>query len=115
MSALPNPPPSASPSKDAVAASIAKAHRSADPSIAGIFRIEAPGQEANPDEPVKLLEVTPNTSISGIMPVGLTAHAPSGIIYASIIVEVHPSELENIKNGKLPLPSGWKINFNSPL
>ncbi|MBC7773175.1 MAG: hypothetical protein H7210_11810 [Pyrinomonadaceae bacterium] len=114
MSALPNnPPPNVS--KDAVARSLAEAHRLTDPEITMIFRIEKPGQESNPAEPVKLLEVNPNTTASGIMPVKLMPHAPSGIFFPSVIVEVHPTELEDLKNGNLLLPNGWKVNYDRPL
>lgn len=114
MSALPN---NLTPkvSKDTVAQSLADAHGNTDPAIVGIYRITKPGQESNPAEPIKLLEVTPNTSASGIMPVKLGAHAPSGIFFPSIIVEVHTSELEAIKNGTMPLPNGWQVDFNNKL
>lgn len=114
MSALPNSPSSGF-SKDAVAKKLADAHRAADPAIVGIYRIELPGQEANPAEPVKLLEVTPNTTVSGIMPVRLSADAPSGILFPSIIVEIHTTEWEQLRRGRLSLPHGWTFNPHQPL
>lgn len=108
MSALPNnhrPPVS----KDAVAQRLADAHRAADPEITDVYRVEAPGQESNPTEPIKLLEINPNTTASGIMPVRLTPHQASGIFYPSIIVEIHPSEFDQLQSGQLLLPNGWKL------
>lgn len=114
MSAVPNIPP-AGVTKDSVAEALAKAHRAADPAITGIYRIEAPGQENNPGEPVKLLEVNPHTTASGIMPVRLSPHAPSGIFFPSVIVEVHPTEFELLVQGRLTLPHGWKLNRDHSL
>lgn len=96
--------------KDAVARLIADAHRSVEPAIAGIYRIEAPGLENDPGEPIKLLEINPNTPASGIMPVGLSAHPASGICFSSIVVEIHPSEFDQLKQGLLVLPNGWEWN-----
>lgn len=95
--------------KEVVAARLAEAHRDADPSIVAVYRVELPGQESNPAEPVKLLEVNPNTTASGIMPVRLTAHPQSGIFYPSIIIEVHPSEWEQLQRAELTLPHGWVV------
>jgi len=94
-------------SKAAVAKLIADTHRSVEPAIGRIYRIESPGHEDDPDEPIKLLEVNPNTPASGIMPVGLSAHPASGIVYPSIVVEVHPAEFEQLKQGVIALPNGW--------
>lgn len=108
MSVLPAHPPSAQ-DKDVVAKRLAAAHREADPGITAIFRLEAPGREDDPAEPIKLLEVNPNTTASGIMPVGLSAHAPSGIFFPSIIVEVRPTEWEQLRARQLVLPHGWRL------
>src|SRR5207244_1725075 len=97
------------------ARALARAHRAAEPAITGVFRIELSGQESNPGEPVKLLEVNPNTTVSGIMPVRLSAHAPSGIFFPSVIVEIHPSEYDRLLAGELSLPRGWQFDRNKPL
>lgn len=93
--------------KDSVARLIADAHRAVEPAIAGIYRIESPGHEEDPGEPIKLLEVNPNTPASGIMPVGLSAHPANGIVFPSIVVEIHPTEFEQLKQGVITLPNGW--------
>jgi hypothetical protein len=108
MSALSNTQPPYS--KDTVAQTLANAHRAADPAISAIYRIEAPAnQEASPREPIKLLEVNPHTTASGIIPVGLGPHAPSGVHFSSIIIEIHPSEWDELQNGNLQLPHGWRV------
>ena len=37
------------------------------------------------------------------------AHAPSGIFYPCIIVEVRPEEFERIEKGELALPDRWTL------
>lgn len=101
--------------KVSVAMRIASAHRELEPDITSIYRIEAPGREDDPNEPIKLLEINPNTVASGIMPVGLAAHADSGIYFPSVIVEIHPSEWPDLQAGKLALPNGWRLDSANPL
>jgi hypothetical protein len=96
-------------SKDDVAQRLANAHRAVEPSIREIFRVESPARENLPDEPIKLLEVNPNTTASGILPVGLSAHAPSGIFFPSVIIEIHPTEFELLQQQQLTLPFDWQI------
>lgn len=97
------------PTKGDVARLIAASNHELDPSLTLIHRIEAPGKEEDPSEPVKILEVTPNTPVAGIMPLYFEAHPPSGQEYPCIIVEVHPSEWEQLRTGALELPNGWRI------
>ncbi|MEZ6070564.1 MAG: hypothetical protein R3C10_09890 [Pirellulales bacterium] len=96
---------------------MANAHRQVEPEIAAIYRIvlDDPSKENAPNEPVKLLEVNPNSSASGIIPVGLPAHAPSGIFFPSTIVEIHPSEFDAVRNGTTRLPDGWRCQFDHQL
>lgn len=114
MSAVPNIP-SPIGSKHAVARLLATRQHDVEPEIERVFRIEAPGREADPNEPIKLLLVNPNTTASGIMPIWLTPDAPAGILYPSVVVEVHTSELAHILDGSLPLPHGWQFDRSSPL
>jgi hypothetical protein len=114
MSVVSNGPYSAS-HKDAVAKRLAEAHRALEPKIEKIYRLESPGREGDPEEPIKLLEVNPNTTVSGIVPVSLSTHAPSGIDYPSIVVEIHPSELTQLRRGELSLPNGWLFHEDGQL
>jgi len=96
-------------SKDDQAVLLARAHKAVDPSITHVFRIISRADESLPSEPIKLLEVTPSTAASGIIPVGLTAHPSSGIYFKSIVVEIHPSELIKLQSGGLTLPKDWEL------
>lgn len=95
------------PSKDEAAKTLAESHYRVDPSISHIFRVTS-ANEASPSEPIKLLEVSSQAVPSGILPIRFGPHAPSGVPFPSIIIEVHPSEWEQIHSGKLQLPNGWK-------
>ena len=99
------------PTKESMALWVANAHRGLDSGITKIFRLVAPGHEASPAEPVKLLEVNENTTVSGIVPVYFTPHPATGLHYPTIIVEVHPSEFDLLQDRKLALPNGWQLDY----
>lgn len=96
------------PDKQDVAALLAKAHVEIEPSLERIVRLVSPNED-EAGEPVKLLEVTRETSASGIVPVAFGADPP-GVPYPSVVVEVTPEEYEQIRAGTLSLPSGWKLD-----
>lgn len=95
------------PDKDEVAQQLAAAHRAIEPGITRIVRLIG-DREADLGEPVKLLEVNPQTSPSGIFPIAFTADLPD-VPYPSVIVEVTEDEYARIQNGTLPLPEGWQL------
>lgn len=100
-------PISSSLDKNATAKELAQAHRNFDSSIERIVRIVSEA-ESDAAEPVKLLEVNPSTSPSGILPIAFGADPPA-IPFPSIIVEVTEDEFERIKAGNLTLPQGWRL------
>ncbi len=95
------------PEKDEVARQLAEAHRTMDPAINRIIRLLAE-REDDAREPVKLLEVNPATSPSGIFPIAFTADPPR-VPYPSVVVEVTEAEFDQINAGTLPLPAGWHL------
>ncbi len=95
------------PDKDEIARLLADAHREAEPSISRIVRIVGP-QEADVREPVKLLEVNPSTSPSGVLPIAFAPDLPS-VPFASVVVEVTPDEFAKIEAGQIPLPNDWQL------
>jgi hypothetical protein len=97
-------------SKDEVAQKLALAHRAVDPGITDVYRILAPGREGSELEPIKLLEVNVSSTASGIIPIGMPAHPPSGIPYPSVIMEIAPAEFEEVREGRLSLPNGWLLS-----
>jgi hypothetical protein len=95
------------PEKDEVALLLAAAHREAEPGIVRIVRLLSV-REAEAREPVKLLEVNPATSPSGVLPIAF-APDPPGVPFPSVVVEVTPDEFARIVDGQLPLPNHWTL------
>jgi hypothetical protein len=95
------------PDKDEVAQMLAEAHREIEPSISRIVRLIS-DEENDGREPVKLLEVNPHTSPSGIVPVAFGADPPA-VPFPSVVVEVTENEYQEIIRGTLPLPPGWRL------
>ncbi len=95
------------PEKDEVARLLAEAHRTVEPTIRCIIRLLA-DREDDAREPVKLLEVNPATSPSGIFPIAFTVDPPP-VPYSLVVVEVTEAEFEQISAGRLPLPAGWRL------
>ena len=86
-------------SRDGVAQRLAESHYRVDPAIRQVIRLLAPMDEDSSSEPIKLLEVNEETSMSGVVPVFFGAHAASGIFFPSVIVEVRPEEFEQMRLG----------------
>ncbi|HWE94872.1 MAG TPA: hypothetical protein VG269_12980 [Tepidisphaeraceae bacterium] len=96
--------------KDEVAERLAHAHYRIEPTIRLIRRVlGAPDQEADPTEPIKLLEVNEVTTADGILPVYFGPHAASGVPYPSLIIEITPEEYDEILREPGRLPHGWQI------
>ena len=93
--------------KDEIAGLLADAHRRLEPSICRIVRLVS-DQESEANEPVKLLEVNPATSPSGVFPIAFTADPPD-VPYPSVVIEVTEQEFEEIRKGSLSLPTGWRL------
>ncbi len=97
-------------SKDEVRKKLARAHYASEPAITDIFTVCAdPANEGLPEEPIKLLEVNPNTIPTGIMPLGFDPSPAGGIPFPSVIIEVTPEEFERIRRRELDLPDGWQL------
>jgi hypothetical protein len=86
---------------------LADAHRTFEPAISRIIRLVA-DREQDALEPVKLLEVNPDTSPSGILPIAFGADPPQ-VPFPSVVIEVTETEFEKILAGSLPLPDGWRL------
>lgn len=107
------PPPGAT--KEAVARTLAARQHDVEPDIELVFRLEAPGREDDPSEPIKLLIVNPNTVATGVMPLQFPRDASRGMYYPCIIVEIHTSEWPELQAGRLELPDGWRFDATAPL
>jgi hypothetical protein len=94
--------------KDMVALHLAKSHHADDPAIVRIVRLLA-AEENAPAEPIKLLEVNPGTSPSGIMPMTFNPDPSSNVPFSSVVVEITVQEFSRIQKGKIELPHGWTL------
>src|SRR5205814_421461 len=102
-------------SKEAVAQRLAEAHYAVEPGIELIVQLVASAErEADPSEPIKLLEVNRDTTADGILPLFFSNRASSGIFYPSVIVEVTPEEYEEIQREPSRLPNGWRLGHELP-
>ncbi len=97
------------PSKEAVAAKLARLHYRVERGMVNIFRLLSPTRETDPREPIKLLEVNKNTITAGVMPLWFGTHSRSGIHYPSVLIEITPQEYKLLQQGKLTLPDDWVI------
>lgn len=95
------------PNKSETARVLADAHRKVEPGIRRIIRVVAV-REDDAGEPVKLLEVNPDTSPSGIFPIAFSPDPPR-VPFPSVVIEVTEGEFEKIKAGSLTLPDGWQL------
>ena len=95
------------PTKESIAGLLAVAHRETDPAISRIRRIVT-DREDDAREPVKLLEVNPETSPSGILPIAFIPDPPE-VPYPSVVVEVTEEEYAQIVDKRLLLPAGWTL------
>jgi len=93
--------------KRGIARALADAHRKVEPGISRIIRVVAE-REDDSAEPVKLLEVNPDTPRAGIVPIAFGA-APPEVPFPSVVIEVTEGELQDIRSGCLRLPNGWRL------
>lgn len=102
---------------------LARKHYEIEGALTHIFQIKdrvdvalQPGALAGAGQlaPIKLLEVNAETPEVGVMPLHFGPAPASGVPYASIIIEVSPTEFEKIRNNDLKLPEGWSIGDELP-
>jgi hypothetical protein len=101
--------------RDEVAKRLAHNHYDIEPGFTRIFKLRDMAElEALSSAPIKLLEITSDTSPSGIIPLHFGAAPGGGIPYPSVIVEITPDEFDRIRLQELKLPDGWTIDDEYP-
>jgi hypothetical protein len=98
----------AKPSKDSVAELLIDWHFRVEPGMEQILRIVSQTED-EPDEPIKLLEVSRDTFNTGRVDT-LTFAASGDITYPSRVAIVTPEEYVAIRNGSIPMPKDWDIS-----
>jgi hypothetical protein len=93
--------------KNKAADAIARKHSSFDEDLIQVCRIAKAVGEDSPDEPVKLLEVNASTVPVGVVPVyfGPSSENP----FPTIIVEITPTEYQQLLAKQLSLPDDWRL------
>ncbi len=93
--------------KDESAERLIDWHFQVEPEMLEIYRIITPTEE-EPGDPIRLLEVSNSTMPAGsVMTFGF--RAAGDIYYPSVVAEITPDEMERIRTGDIPLPSGWRL------
>lgn len=101
-------------SKIETANNLAQVHFMNEPKLKHVRLLESI-DESDPREPIKLLEVVEGTIERGIEPILFPADPARGIEYPVLIVEISPSEYENIQNNTSGLTvHGWSVGSELP-
>jgi hypothetical protein len=96
--------------KRKIAHLLAQYHFNAEPNLRAIFVLEPLGSDDD-DEPVKLLEVVDGSVAKDTFAVGFAPDPGAGIPYRSVVVEISPRELPELKDRGFLMIRGrkWKI------
>lgn len=96
------------PDKDTIAAELIRWHFKVEPGLVTVYRVMS-DNEADPKEPIKLIEVNTHTVSSFAGNFEAFGFAPTrDVPFPTLIAEVTPDELAELrKNGRLP--HGWAI------
>jgi len=95
-----------------IAKKMAKDHIEYEPEINAIYQYEKykGSFENDPREPIKFLEVNPNTIEEGIVPIYFNAGIANGYEEVGLVViEVSIEEFKKIEKKELLLPDEWNI------
>jgi hypothetical protein len=92
---------------------LAKAHFANEPKLQHVYLVE-PLNEADPREPIKLLEVVEGTIERGVEPIAFAANRGLGIDYPVWIIEVSPREYDDKQILGGLQSHGWSIGLELP-
>jgi len=83
-------------------------HFQSDPEITEVYRFIAPNEE-EAHEPIKLVEVTPETLATGRVDT-FSFRDTADFPYRLTIATITPEELKKIRSGQIELPRGWNLS-----
>lgn len=93
--------------RDEAAQELIDWHYTIDPRMTQAIRLLS-ANEDDPREPLKFLEVSPDTIASGS--VMTFTFGPAGDIpYNTRIATITPEEMEQVRRGEISLPEGWSL------
>lgn len=98
------------PTKDQCAEELVEWHYQVDSGMTRAIRLFAPNED-DPREPIKFLEVSPDTPASGNV-MTFTFGPTDDIPYSMRIATITPEEMEQVERGEIPLPEGWDLDHS---
>lgn len=93
------------PTKDEVIPGLVKWHFQVDPEMVKVYRFLS-SNEDDPHEPIKFLEVSPDTPASGSV-MTFTFGGTVDVPYRTTVATITPDEMEQVQRNEIPLPPGW--------
>ena len=95
------------PTKEEVIPELLEWHFQVDPHMVKVYRFLS-ANEDDPREPIKFLEVSPDTPASGsVMP--FTFGGTEDLPYSTMVATITPDEMEQVRRGEIALPTGWDL------
>ncbi len=96
------------PTKEEAIPALLEWHFQVDPRMTKVYRFLSPNED-DPREPIKFLEVSPDTPASGsVMP--FTFGGSEELPYSTTVATITPEEMEQVVRNEIPLPPGWNWN-----
>jgi len=96
--------------KDEAALELVEWHYKVDSEMTQAIRIFAPNED-DPREPIKFLEVSPDTPASGNV-MTFTFGPTEDLPFSMRIATITPEEMHRVESGEIPLPEGWDLNHS---
>jgi hypothetical protein len=94
--------------KDAVARRLIQLHFNVEPELREVYRIVM-ADEGSFKEPIRLLEVNAATVATGSVE-PFTFSPTAEVPFPTVIAEITPEELQNIRSHPETLPQGWNLS-----
>ena len=91
--------------KEEVIPELLEWHFQVDPEMVKVYRFLSPNEE-DAREPIKFLEVSPDTPASGSV-MTFTFGGTEEIPFLTTIATITPHEMEQVQRKEIPLPPGW--------
>lgn len=91
--------------KEEVLPELIKWHFQVDPEMIKVYRFLSPNED-DLLEPIKFLEVSPDTPASGSV-MTFTFGGTEDVPYRTTVATITPDEMEQIQRNEISLPPGW--------
>jgi hypothetical protein len=96
--------------KEEAARDLVEWHYEVDPGMTQALRMFTPNED-DPREPIKFLEVSPDTPASGSV-MTFTFGPTKDFPYSMTIATITPEEMEQVRRGEIVMPDGWSLDHS---